>query len=76
MTGLNYTRNETQLGFIEGEGRHQATLFPVLLDDLIPADHMCRVIDVFVKKLPMAQLGFERARLPTRVGLAMIRVIS
>jgi transposase len=49
------------MGFIEGEGRHQATLFPVVLDDLVPADHMCRVIDVFVEKLLMAQLGFERA---------------
>jgi transposase len=49
------------MGFIEGAGRHQATLFPVILDDLIPPDHMCRVIDAFVERLPMSQLGFERA---------------
>ena len=46
--------------FIEGEGRHQATLFPVLLD-LVPPDHICRVIDAFVARLAMSQLEFERA---------------
>ncbi len=49
------------MGFIEGEGRHQATLFPAVLDDLMPPEHMCRVIDLFVDRLPMSQLGFERA---------------
>jgi hypothetical protein len=28
---------------IQGEGRSQGTLFPVVLDDLVPSDHMCRV---------------------------------
>ncbi len=42
-------------------GRSQGTLFPVVLDDLIPADHVCRVIDAFVDGLEMAELGFERA---------------
>ena len=49
------------MGYIQGEGRHQGTLFPVLLDDLIPGDHVCRVIDAFVSGLKMADLGFERA---------------
>jgi transposase len=49
------------VGYIYGEGRHQGTLFPVLLDDLIPGDHVCRVIDAFVNRLNMADLGFERA---------------
>ena len=49
------------MAYIAGEGRTQGTLFPVTLDDLIPADHACRVIDAFVDKLPMSQLGFERA---------------
>ena len=49
------------MGYIQGEGRNQGTLFPVVLDDLIPADHVCRVIDVFVNRLAMAELGFERA---------------
>jgi transposase len=33
----------------------------VVLDDLVPADHVCRVIDAFVDGLAMAELGFERA---------------
>jgi transposase len=36
-------------------------LFPVVLDDLIPPDHLCRVIDAFVDGLAMGSLGFERA---------------
>jgi transposase len=39
----------------------KGTLFPVVLDDLVPADHVCRVIDVFAAGLAMAELGFERA---------------
>jgi transposase len=50
------------MSFIHGEGRGQATLFPVVLEDLIPLDHMCRVIDAFVSTLSMSQLGFERAQ--------------
>ncbi len=44
-----------------GEGRTQGTLFPVTLEELIPEDHVCRVIDAFVNRLDMAGLGFERA---------------
>ena len=50
------------MGYIEGEGRNQGTLFPVVLDDLVPADHVCRVIVAFVEKLVMSELGFERAQ--------------
>lgn len=49
------------MGYLRGEGRDQGTLFPVVLDDLIPADHVCRVIDAFVEHLSMSELGFERA---------------
>jgi len=49
------------MGYVEGEGRKQGTLFPVCLEELIPDDHMCRVIDAFVDRLDMADLGFERA---------------
>jgi transposase len=34
----------------------------VVLDDFVPADHVCRVIDAFVEKLMMSELGFERAQ--------------
>ena len=50
------------MGHIQGEGRNQATLFPVVLDDSVPADHVCRVIDAFVEELVMSELGFERAQ--------------
>ena len=49
------------MGYVQGEGRTQATLFPVTLEQLIPDDHVCRVIDAFVDRLEMAGLGFEGA---------------
>lgn len=49
------------MGFIVGEGRTQRSLFPVALDDLIPADHVCRVLEAFVERLDLVSLGFERA---------------
>lgn len=33
-----------------------------MLDDFVPADHICRVIDAFVETLVMSDLGFERAQ--------------
>ena len=44
------------------DGRNQGSLFPVVLDDFVPADHVCRVIDAFVERLVISELGFERAR--------------
>jgi transposase len=49
------------MGYVQGEGRKQGTMFPVCLEELIPDDHVCRVIDAFVDRLDMADLGFERA---------------
>jgi len=49
------------MGYIQGEARGQQTLFPVALEDLIPTDHFCRVIDAFVHRLNFHDLGFERA---------------
>jgi hypothetical protein len=48
------------MGYIQGEGRHQGTLFQVLLDDLVPGTHVCRVIGAFVDDLRIADPGFER----------------
>ena len=50
------------MAYIRGDGRSQGTLFPMVLDDLVPPDHVCRVIDAFVDKLVMSELGFERAQ--------------
>jgi transposase len=49
------------MAYIQGEGRSQGSLFPVVLDDFIPAEHLSRVIDAFVSRLVMSELGFERA---------------
>jgi len=46
-------------GFIEGEDRHQATLFPERLDDYIAEDSAVRVIDVFIDDLDLSGLGFK-----------------
>lgn len=50
------------MGYVQGQSRSQATLFPVSLDDLIGADHVCRVIAAFVAMLDLAALGFTKAR--------------
>jgi transposase len=55
------------MGYILGEAREQTTMFPVTLDELILADHMCRVIEAFVSRLHMAELGFVRAE-PAETG--------
>lgn len=55
------------MGFIQGEGRTQGTLFPVVLDDLVPGDHVCRVIDAFVMRLELSELGFKRCE-PAETG--------
>ena len=46
-------------GFIEGEARLQATLFPEVLDDYITEENPVRVIDVFVDNLDLSGLGFK-----------------
>ncbi len=63
------------MGHIIGEGRGQSALFPLCLEDLIPADHACRVIDAFVDSLAMEALGFARSR-PARDDRVTIRAIS
>lgn len=50
---------KTKTGFIEGEARIQATLFPELLDDYITEENPVRVIDVFIDNLDLAKLEFK-----------------
>ncbi|MDR2213755.1 MAG: transposase, partial [Pseudomonadales bacterium] len=50
------------MNFITGSNRDQAELFPQALDELLPADHVCRVIDAFVGSLDLNALGFLRAK--------------
>ncbi len=47
------------VGFIEGEARTQATLFPERLDDYITKDNPIRVIDIFIDNLNLNKLGFR-----------------
>lgn len=49
------------MGHVCGESRDQGALFPVSLDELIPADHLSRLIDAFVAGLDLGQLGFAKA---------------
>ena len=60
-------RGHLHLAYIEGEARGQHTLFPSTLDELIPADHVCRVIEAFVSRLDLDKLGFVRAE-PAETG--------
>ncbi len=46
--------------FVEGIDRRPATLFPECLEDWIDADNPVRVIDAFVEKLSLFELGFDR----------------
>ena len=46
-------------GFIEGEDRHQATLFPERLDDYIAEESAVRVIDVFIDDLDLVGFGVQ-----------------
>ena len=46
-------------GFIQGEDRFQATLFPERLDDYVAEDSAVRVIDVFLGDLDLSGLGFK-----------------
>ena len=46
-------------GFIQGEDRFQATLFPERLDDYVAEDSAVRVIDVFLDGLDLSGLGFK-----------------
>lgn len=46
-------------GFIQGEARHQTTLFPEALDDYITEENPIRVIDAFVDSIDLLSLGFK-----------------
>src|SRR5690349_11204016 len=45
--------------FVEGADRKQGTLFPECLDDWIAEDNPVRVIDAFIDRLDLGELGFD-----------------
>ena len=47
--------------YIQGTCRHQATLFPEVLDDFIQEDNPVRFIDAFVDGLDFKELGFTHS---------------
>jgi len=53
--------------FIEGENRYQSTLFPESLEDYIAEDNAIRIVDAFVNKLDLKELGFDGAE-PSETG--------
>jgi len=53
--------------FIEGENRYQSTLFPESLEDYIARDNAIRIVDAFVNKLELKELGFAGAN-PNATG--------
>lgn len=50
------------MGHKHGESREQVTLFPTMLDELVAADALVRVIDAWVESLDMQDLGFQKAQ--------------
>lgn len=49
------------MGYIVGEDRLQASLFPARIEDYVAQDAAVRVIDAFVASLDLVELGFGRA---------------
>ncbi len=47
------------MAHIQGESRSQTSLFSVSLEELIPEDHLLRVIDLYVARL---DLGFDKTQ--------------
>jgi len=50
------------MAYIQGEPRNQTSLFPTSIEDLVPEDHLVRVIDAYIARLDLQMLGFDKAR--------------
>lgn len=49
------------MAYIKGEAVTQGSLFPVSLDELVPSDHIVRVVAAYVNQLSLQSLGFNKA---------------
>ncbi|HEY2920861.1 MAG TPA: transposase [Candidatus Binatia bacterium] len=49
------------MGYIEGEDRKQAVLFPEVLEDYISEENPVRFIDAFIEGLDLSGMGFQKA---------------
>jgi transposase len=59
------------MSYVEGEDRHQAALLPAAIEDYVAADAPVRVIDAFVDRLNVSELGLADRYRPQRDGLLM-----
>lgn len=50
------------MGHRHGQARGQATLFPLMLDELVGQDALVRVVDAWVQALDLKALGFVKAQ--------------
>jgi transposase len=50
------------MAHVSGQSRYQGTLFPEVLDELVPGDSEVRVIDAFVDTLDLARAGFSKVK--------------
>lgn len=50
------------MGHRHGQDRGQATLFPLMLDELVGRDALVRVVDAWVQALDLKALGFAKAQ--------------
>jgi transposase len=48
------------MAHVAGQSRYQSSLFPEVLDDLLPQNDPVRVIDAFVDTLDLGELGFSK----------------
>ena len=55
------------MAYVEGQSARSAYAVSDALDELIPEDHVYRVIEAFVNRLDMGGLGFVRAE-PAETG--------
>ena len=51
-----------------GEAKAQGTLLPVSLEELVGADHVCRVIETFATQLDLSALEFSQAEAAAAAG--------
>ena len=49
------------MGYKIGVDKQQLSLLPACLDDYVPEDHICRVINAFTGQLDIAALGYKHA---------------
>ena len=59
-------------GFIKGEDRSQATLFPERLDDYVAEDNPVRVIDVFLDDLDLSEYKWDKRYIHIRIKVPII----